>query len=85
MNYHLAAPDGSPPAPQYVDRPETYERPIYPLQVTVHDITGDETKYTLDSHGFQLVHHASAEKEFLDDEKIKAEYYKETEGLLKDV
>lgn len=85
MNYYLAASDGSPPAPQYVDRPETYERPVFPLQVTVHDITGNEDKYTLDGNGFQIVKHESGEKEFLDDEKIKREYYAETEQLLKGV
>ena len=52
--------------------------------MTVHDIAGDEDKYTLDSHGFQIYNHESKEKDFLDDEKIKAEYYPETEQLLKD-
>jgi len=66
-------------------RPETYERPAYPLEMTVHDISGDESKYTLDSHGFQIHRHESKEKDFDDDDKIKAEYYAETEQLLKDV
>lgn len=65
-------------------RPETYFRPTFPLKVTVTDITGNEPNYTLDSHGFQLYHHTSKEKDFLDDDKIKAEYYPETEQLLKD-
>jgi hypothetical protein len=52
--------------------------------VIIHDIAGDEDKYTIDSHGFQLVKHESKEKDFLDDEKIKAEYYPEIEQLLKD-
>ena len=52
--------------------------------MTVHDIAGDEDKYTLDSHGFQIYKHDSTEKDFVDDEKIKAEYYSETEQLLKD-
>jgi hypothetical protein len=59
-------------------------RPHTPKSVTVHDITGDEDKYTLDSHGFQFVKHESKEKDFLDDKKIKAEYYPEVEQLLKD-
>jgi hypothetical protein len=53
--------------------------------VIVKDISGEESKYTLDSHGFQIYRHASKEKEFVDDEKIKAEYYPETEQLLKEV
>lgn len=48
------------------------------------DISGEESKYTLDSHGFQIYRHESKEKEFVDDEKIKAEYYPEVEHLLKD-
>ena len=50
----------------------------------MHDITGTEDKYTLDSHGFQIYIHASIEKDFVNEEKIKAEYYPETEQLLKD-
>lgn len=50
----------------------------------VRDISGDESNYTLDSHGFQIYGHTSQEKAFEDDEKIKAEYYPETEQLLKD-
>ncbi|KAK3671634.1 hypothetical protein LTR78_008557 [Recurvomyces mirabilis] len=76
--------DGHPPAPAIVGKPETYDRPSTTQQVTVHDISGEEDKYTLDSHGFQIYNHASQEKEFRDDNKIKAEYYPETEQLLKD-
>ena len=59
-------------------------RPHVSQQVTVHDIAGEEDRYTLDSHGFQIYPHESKEKDFLDDEKIKAGYYPETEQLLKD-
>jgi hypothetical protein len=55
------------------------------VDVLVTDISGDEDKYTLDSHGFQLVKRESSEKDFLDDDKIRREYYPETEQLLKDV
>ena len=50
----------------------------------MHDISGEEDRYTLDSHGFQIYPHESAEKDFQDDDKIKADYYPETEQLLKD-
>ncbi|KAF1994410.1 hypothetical protein P154DRAFT_557269 [Amniculicola lignicola CBS 123094] len=76
--------DGSPPHPTYVDRPETYDRPVESHGVTVKDITGKEKEYTLNKNGFQIYSHVSREKEFVDDEKIKAEYYPETERLLKD-
>lgn len=63
----------------------TRNKPSIAVEVTVTDITGNEDKYTLDSHGFQIVRHESKEKEFLDDEKIKRDYYLETEELLKNV
>ena len=62
----------------------TAQRPHAPQSVLVHDIAGDEDKYTLDSHGFQFLKHESKEKDFLDNEKIKAQYYPEIEQLLKD-
>ena len=62
----------------------TFQRPHAPQSVIVHDIAGDEDKYTLDSHGFQFVKHESKEKDFLDNEKIKKKYYPEIEQLLKD-
>lgn len=65
-------------------KPQTYERPHATLTAIVHDISGDEGKYTLDSHGFQYVRHESVEKEFEDEEKIKEKYYPEIEQLLKD-
>lgn len=84
LYYYKDPGDGSEPAPSYVGKPETYVRPHVTQQVTVRDITGDEDLYTLDSHGFQLYPHESVEKDFQDDDKIKAYYYPETEQLLKD-
>ncbi|KAH8816982.1 hypothetical protein F5884DRAFT_241444 [Xylogone sp. PMI_703] len=83
FNYFLPNADGSPPAPSYVGRPETYYRPADPHVTTVHDIRGSEDKYSLDTTGFQIVKHESQEKDFLDDEKIKDVYYKEVEDILK--
>lgn len=51
--------------------------------MTVNDISGDEDKYTLDSHGFQIYKYESREKEFLDEDKIKSVYYEDIEDLLK--
>ena len=84
LNYYKEPEDGSPPAPTYIGRPETYERPRQPLNVTVHDIRGEVDKYTLDGNGFQIYSHTSTEKDFLDDNKIRADYYPEIEQLLKD-
>jgi len=83
FNYFKENEDGSPPAPTYVNKPETYVRPTAPQQVVVHDIRGSEDQYTLDTKGFQVVRHVSEEKEFLDDDQIKRVYYPETEELLK--
>ncbi|KAJ5508982.1 hypothetical protein N7527_011125 [Penicillium freii] len=84
LNFFKENEDGSPPEPTYTSKPETYDRPTAPLETIVHDISGHELDYKLDSHGFQFYYHESQEKGFLDDEKIKAEYYPETEQLLKD-
>lgn len=84
LNFLKENEDGSPPDPNYVDKPESYDKPVTTIPVTVHDVSGRELDYTLDGHGFQFYYHESAEKEFLDDEKIQREYYAETEQLLKD-
>lgn len=85
LNYHKPNEDGSPPAPTYVDRPETYERPVDPREAHITDISGRESEYTLDKNGFEVVSYPAQEKDFADDDHIKAVYYPETEQLLKDV
>ncbi|PNP60305.1 hypothetical protein THARTR1_00329 [Trichoderma harzianum] len=70
LNFFKDNEDGSPPEPTYV---------------TIRDVAGEEDKYTLDKNGFQFHRHTSIEKDFLDDDQIKAQYYSETEQLLKDV
>ncbi|EXJ89559.1 hypothetical protein A1O3_02626 [Capronia epimyces CBS 606.96] len=84
LNYYKDPGDGSAPPPSYVNKPETYERPYEPLDVSVHDIRGEEKNYSLDQNGFEIYRHASVEKDFVDDDQIKAQYYPETEQLLKD-
>ncbi|GIK01906.1 hypothetical protein Aspvir_005947 [Aspergillus viridinutans] len=84
LNFLKENEDGSPPAPSYVGKPETYYRPSVTLPVTVHDVSGHELEYTLDKNGFQFYYHESKEKDFVDDENIKREYYPEIEQLLKD-
>ncbi|KAI0008317.1 hypothetical protein F4779DRAFT_587758 [Xylariaceae sp. FL0662B] len=85
LNYFKDAEDGSPPQPTYVGRPETYDRPVETHTVHITDVTGRESEYTLDGNGFQYVRHTAQEKDFLDDDHIRAVYYPETEQLLKDV
>ncbi|KAF2733660.1 hypothetical protein EJ04DRAFT_494853 [Polyplosphaeria fusca] len=67
------------------DGTTTYSRPAEPHLVTVRDVSGREHEYTLDGNGFQFHKHVSIEKDFLDDDQIKAQYYPEVEQLLKDV
>lgn len=83
LNYYLDPEDGSPPEPNYVTKPSSYDRPVHAVHVTVHDIRGSEDQYTLDTSGFQVVNHVSKEKDFVNEEKIKSDYYKEVEELLK--
>ena len=84
FNYYKPAEDGSPPHPTYTDRPETYERPVETHEAVVHDVRGREAEYTLDKDGFEFIRRPAVEKDFLDDEVIKAGYYAEVEKLLKD-
>jgi hypothetical protein len=84
LNYYKPNEDGSPPHPTYVDRPETYERPVEVHPTTVRDVRGRESEFTLDGNGFQFYRNTANEKDFLDDEKIKSGYYAEVEKLLKD-
>jgi hypothetical protein len=84
LNYFKPNEDGSPPHPTIVGRPETFTRPLAAHTAHITDISGREDQYTLDRNGFQIYKHVSQEKLFQDDEKIKDEYYKETEQLLKD-
>ncbi|CAI6342233.1 unnamed protein product [Periconia digitata] len=83
LHYYKPNADGSPPHPTYTDRPETYHRPSEEHSITVRDVRGQDGEFTLDKNGFQFYGHTSAEKDFADDEHIKAVYYPETEELLK--
>lgn len=84
LNFYKENEDGSPPSPTIIGKPETFNKPSISLPVTIHDVSGHELDYSLDGNGFQFHYHSSKEKDFLDDEKIKQEYYPETEQLLKD-
>lgn len=85
LNFFKPTEDGSAPAPAYMDNPVTFERPPEIHKVTVRDVSGDEDRYSLDSHGFQFVQHTSEEKDFLDEDRVKDRYYKEVDTLIKDV
>ena len=83
FHYYKDPGDGSPPAPSYVGKPETYERPAETRAMLVHDIRGEEDKYSLDKTGFQIWKHVSRESAFEDEDEIKKGYYPEVEDILK--
>ncbi|SPO06037.1 related to 7alpha-cephem-methoxylase P8 chain [Cephalotrichum gorgonifer] len=85
LNYFKDNEDGSPPHPTYIQRPETFERPAETHPAVIHDVRGREADYTLDGNGFEFIRYPTSEKDFLDDDHIKAVYYPDVERLLKDV
>lgn len=86
FRYYLEHEDGSPPEPVDVSKPSSYmDTPDAVRTMLVRDIRGSEDQYTLDKNGFQVYRHVSTEKEFLDEDQIKAEYFPEIEQFLKDM
>lgn len=85
LNYYK--PIGSESAFRYAyDPPEGKARTNVdadPHAAIIHDVRGKEDTVSLDTTGFQFVKHVSKEKDFTDHERIKSEYYKEVEELLK--
>ncbi|KAK7957125.1 uncharacterized protein PG986_006347 [Apiospora aurea] len=86
LNYYREPNDGSAPTPVVVSPGKVANvRPAVAVPVTIQDISGRESSYTLDSHGFQLYRHQSSEKHFLDEDTIRTGYFSETEQCLKDL
>lgn len=89
LNFIEEQADGSHLTPTYVGKPSSYERPITTVPVTIHDASGREQDYTLDSTGFQFHHFPSRVDEIFDanasGDQIKRHYYPEIDRLIKDV
>ena len=85
LNFFKDNEDGSPPEPNYANKPSSYDRPVDAHPVTIGDIRGREAEFSIYKQGFQIHQHVSQEKDFRDEEQIKSVYYPETEQLLKDV
>lgn len=88
LNYY--APTGDEAPYRYIHLTPPPGKPEHnlgddPRPVVINDARGREDEFSLDVYGFQFARHVSAEKEFVDEEKIRGEYYKEIEQLLKDV
>ncbi|KAI1422107.1 hypothetical protein F5Y12DRAFT_764559 [Xylaria sp. FL1777] len=76
FNYVGTPPDGEP---QHNVEKSWHE-------VTIEDVRGRESEFNLDRDAFQIIKDVpeSKEKDFTDDESIKANYYPEVEKLLLD-
>ena len=55
-----------------------------PRQIAIEDARGRENEFSLDRNGFQLVHSASAVRDFYTPEEVERTYYPEVEKLLRD-
>lgn len=88
INYYQGPVDGSVPY-NFVDNPppNTPERNFTETAhcVTIQDMRGHESDFTLDHDSFTTISGLppSAESDFVDDIKIKQNYYPEVEALLK--
>jgi len=86
LNYWDDPGDGSRPTPIVIGRGRiTNERPHIAHDFIVTDISGEEEKFKLDSHGFQYCRRESREKDFTDEKSIRETYYDECRTLLKDI
>ncbi|EGY23672.1 hypothetical protein VD0002_g3161 [Verticillium dahliae] len=86
LNYWDDPGDGSKPTPIFIGEGRiSNKRPHKAHEFVISDISGEEDQYTLDQHGFQYLHHASIEKTFADEERIKVAYYEECRQLLTSV
>ena len=78
--------DGTPPY-RYIDWPEMADKdhpPAYePRRVTIRNGRVCGETFTLPTHGFALVDHPTAMKDFYDEEEILRVYYPETEALIR--
>lgn len=86
FNYWDDPGDGSKPLPITIGGGRiSNRRPHLPHEFLVTDITGEESKYLLDSHGFQYCHQKSVEKDFIDEQAIQTTYYEECRQLVKKI
>ncbi|TAQ90118.1 hypothetical protein B7494_g1558 [Chlorociboria aeruginascens] len=89
LNYFQPPEDGSAPF-NYVEKaPEGQPQRNFGdfnMQVPFKDIRGQESNFTLDKDAFKVVSNVpeSAERDFVDDDSIKKNYYPEVEKLILD-
>ena len=84
LNY--LAPSGERPRSYAYEPPPNVPRTTavnVPFRVSIRDGRSIANELTLDRHGFALVGHCSAIRNFYDDDEVKNAYYPEAEHLLK--
>jgi hypothetical protein len=55
-----------------------------PHRVKIRDLRPEAESYTLDTHGFAVVNHRSAVRDFWNDDEIRGVYYPEAERLIRE-
>lgn len=89
LNFYKPPQDGSKPFNYVEAPPEGQPQRNFgdiDIPITIDDIRGKEDTFTLDNNAFTALQNIpqSAEKDFLDDDSIKRNYYPEVEKLLLD-
>ncbi|KFY85626.1 hypothetical protein V500_08280 [Pseudogymnoascus sp. VKM F-4518 (FW-2643)] len=89
LHFYSPPSDGSAPYNWVDQQPEGTPQHNYGAtahNVTIHDIRGSESSYTLDKDAFAVLQNVPSlgETEFVDDDHIKAHYYPEVEKVLLD-
>lgn len=87
LNFFNPPADGSKPFNHVDTPPEGLPQRNFTdevVETVIHDIRGNEADYNLDKDAFQVIQNVpeSKEKDFTDDESIRANYYPELEELL---
>ncbi len=83
---HYVVDDGRPSV-RYVDWPEEEHKahiPVYePHKTKIHNGRLADEAFSLPSHGFTLVAHETAVRDFFDEDEVRRVYYPEIEQLIK--
>jgi len=82
LHYYDNPGDGTPPNPSYASQDNT--RPQVTLKATIHNVSGEQENYNLDSHGFQYLTHEST-ADFQNERKTEEQFYAEIERLWRDM
>lgn len=86
LNFYQPPADGSAPYSIVDGGDNSNNFTTVPKEVLIHDLRGRESEPTLDHDAFRLIQSVqpSKEKDFVDDDSIKENYYPEVEQLLLD-